>query len=87
VLLTAATVAPWRTVLRHSKPPWQVRIIELQVPNDLVVPEPVVYEANGCATFPIPDTCVLKVPSDAGIIHTTMFSYAPVSEKLTEWLA
>lgn len=57
-----------------------------QTPNDLVVPEPGVYEANGSAAFPIPDVRVLKVPRNAGVIHTTVFGYAPVTGKLLEWL-
>jgi hypothetical protein len=29
---------------------------------------------------------MLKIPSNAGVIHTTVFGYEPVSGKLTEWL-
>lgn len=57
-----------------------------QTPNDLVVPEPGVYGANGSEAFPILDAHVLKLPSNAGVMHTTVFGYAPVTEKLTEWL-
>jgi hypothetical protein len=62
------------------------RVFE-HVPNDLVVPEPGVYDSNGSAAFPIPDTRLYRVPSSAGIIHTTVFGYPPVGEKLVEWLA
>jgi hypothetical protein len=55
-------------------------------PNDMVVPQPGVFDANGCEAFPIPDASVLKIPSNAGVIHTTMFGYPPVNGKLTEWL-
>jgi pimeloyl-ACP methyl ester carboxylesterase len=75
-----------RTLLTGAANAVVDRVFE-QVPNDIVVPEPGVYEANGCMTFPIPDTRVLKVPSNAGVIHTTMFGYPPVSAKLAEWLA
>jgi pimeloyl-ACP methyl ester carboxylesterase len=64
-----------------------VDLVFEKVPNDIVVPEPGVFGANGSTIFPIPDTRVLKVPSNAGVIHTTMFDYPPVSGKLTEWLA
>ncbi len=55
--------------------------------NDLVVPELGVYGQNGCAGFPIPDTHLLKVSPNEGIMHTTMFGYAPAVSKLMEWLA
>ncbi|MFZ7128100.1 MAG: esterase/lipase family protein [Desulfobacterales bacterium] len=58
-----------------------------KVPNDLVVPTPGVYGANGCTAFPIEDMRCLKVPVDAGIIHTTLFGYPPVMNRLVEWLA
>jgi hypothetical protein len=58
-----------------------------KVPNDLVVPTPGVYGANGCTAFPIEDMRCLKVPIDAGIIHTTLFGYPPVMNRLVEWLA
>ncbi|MBR1247510.1 hypothetical protein JQ609_11250 [Bradyrhizobium sp. AUGA SZCCT0169] len=61
------------------------RVFE-KVPNDLVVPEAGVYEENGCMTFPIPEMRLLKVPSSAGVIHTTVFGYPPLSGKITEWL-
>jgi hypothetical protein len=61
------------------------RVFE-QTPNDLVVPEPGVYGTNGSAAFPIPDQRLPRIPSDAGIVHTTMFGYPPLSAKLTEWL-
>ena len=52
------------------------------VPNDLVVPEPGVYDANGSGAFPIPEKHLLLVPSTAGIIHTTMFRYPKAAEKI-----
>jgi pimeloyl-ACP methyl ester carboxylesterase len=54
--------------------------------NDLVVPESGVYSKNGSGAFPIADARLLRVASSAGVIHTTVFGHAPVSEKLTEWL-
>jgi pimeloyl-ACP methyl ester carboxylesterase len=57
-----------------------------QVPNDLVVPEPGVYGGNGNAAFPIADTRRLLVPVNAGIIHTTLFSYPPGMDRLQDWL-
>jgi hypothetical protein len=62
------------------------RVFE-QVPNDLVVPEPGVYGANGNAAFPIPGVRLLQVVPDAGVVHTTLFGYSATSEKLVEWLA
>jgi hypothetical protein len=56
------------------------------VANDLVVPEPGVYGANGTASFPIPDARLLKAPPADGIIHTTIFGYPPATAKLLEWL-
>ncbi len=56
-------------------------------PNDLVVPEPGVYDANGGSGFPIDAGRVMKVPPEAGILHTTFFGYAPAIERLTQWLA
>ncbi|HEY9145228.1 MAG TPA: hypothetical protein VIN36_00940 [Thiobacillus sp.] len=61
------------------------RVFE-QVPNDLVVPEPGVYGGNGNAAFPIAETRRLLVPVDAGIIHTTLFSYPPAMDRLQDWL-
>jgi len=58
-----------------------------QAPNDLVVPEFGVYGANGSLAFPIPSERILRLPSDAGIMHTTLFGYPLVSEKLVKWLA
>ncbi|MGV8991223.1 MAG: esterase/lipase family protein [Thiobacillus sp.] len=56
------------------------------VPNDLVVPEPGVYGLNGSPAFPIEESRCLQVPDDAGIIHTTLFSYPPVMDRLRDWL-
>ncbi len=61
------------------------RVFE-QVPNDLVVPEPGVYGENGNAAFPIAEARRLLVPFDAGIIHTTLFSYPPAMDRLQNWL-
>jgi hypothetical protein len=55
--------------------------------NDLVVPEPGVYGANGSGAFPIPDERLLRVKNDAGVIHTTFFGHAPAWRKVAEWLA
>lgn len=57
-----------------------------QVPNDLVVPEPGVYGANGSAGFPIADARCLRVPGDAGVSHTTLFGYPPAQRRLEGWL-
>lgn len=57
------------------------------VPNDLVVPEPGVYDANGNGAFPIPDSRRFQVPPEAGMIHTTIFGYPQVADKIVEWLA
>jgi hypothetical protein len=56
------------------------------VRNDLVVPEPGVFGENGNAAFPIPTSRVMQVPADQGVIHTTLFGYAPTSARLLEWL-
>ena len=61
------------------------RVFE-KVPNDLVVPEPGVYGANGSPAFPINDTRCFLVPGDQGVIHTTLFGYGPTSDRLQEWL-
>lgn len=61
------------------------RVFE-QVANDLVVPEPGVYGANGSGAFPIPDARLVKVPAGAGVVHTTLFGYLATSQKLIEWL-
>jgi len=55
--------------------------------NDLVVPEPGVYSANGSGAFPIPDERLFRVKNDAGVIHTTFFGHAPAWRKVAEWLA
>lgn len=57
------------------------------VHNDLVVPEPGVYDANGNAAFPIPAERLLRIPSGAGVVHTTVFGHAPAIAKVAEWLA
>jgi hypothetical protein len=62
------------------------RVFE-DVGNDLVVPEPGVYGANGSGAFPIPEGRLLRVPGTAGVLHTTIFSHAPACEKIVEWLA
>lgn len=62
------------------------RVFE-QVPNDLVVPETGVYGKNGNEAFPITDTHRLLIPEDAGIIHTTLFSYPPGMDRLQDWLS
>jgi hypothetical protein len=55
--------------------------------NDLVVPEPGVYSANGSRAFPIPEDRLLKVGRDTGVIHTTFFGHPAAGAKITEWLA
>jgi hypothetical protein len=62
------------------------RVFE-DVGNDLVVPEPGVYSANGSGAFPIPEGRVLRVPAKAGVLHTTFFGHEPACAKLAEWLA
>lgn len=54
--------------------------------NDLVVPEAGVWSANGHAAFPIDAARLLRVPADAGVIHTTVFGHPPVGEALLRWL-
>lgn len=55
--------------------------------NDLVVPEAGVWSANGHAAFPIDPSRLLRVPAEAGVIHTTVFGHPPVGEALLRWLA
>jgi len=55
--------------------------------NDLVVPEPGVYTANGAAGFPISSARLLRVAPQDGIMHTTLFSHPPATGKLLEWLS
>jgi pimeloyl-ACP methyl ester carboxylesterase len=62
------------------------RVFE-DIGNDLVVPEPGVYGANGSGAFPIPEGRVLRVPANAGVLHTTLFGYEPACSKIAEWLA
>lgn len=57
-----------------------------ETPNDLVVPEPGVFAVEGCGAFPIPAQQLLRVPADAGVIHTTLFGHPPVSARLLQWL-
>ena len=54
--------------------------------NDLVVPQAGVFEENGSGAFPIPESHVLRVPADAGVIHTTLFRHPPVARTIVEWL-
>ncbi len=61
------------------------RVFE-QVPNDLVVPEPGVYGSNGSPAFPVVNTRCLQIPVDAGVTHTTLFTYPPAMDKLRDWL-
>ncbi len=56
-------------------------------PNDLVVPEEGVWSANGHAAFPIETSRCLRVPAEAGVIHTTVFAHPPVGAALLDWLA
>jgi hypothetical protein len=53
-------------------------------PNDLVVPEPGVFEAKA---FLVPVANRLQVPSQAGVIHTTLFGYPVASIRLLDWLS
>ena len=39
-------------------------------------PKPGVYSANGCGAFPIPESRLLRVRDDAGVMHTTFFGHA-----------
>lgn len=55
--------------------------------NDLVVPEPGVYKANGAAGFPISGERLFQVEAQVGMMHTTLFSHPPAAGKLTEWLS
>ena len=62
------------------------RVFE-DVGNDLVVPEPGVYSANGCGAFPIPESRLLRVPGTAGVLHTTIFLHEAAGRKMVEWLS
>lgn len=62
------------------------RVFE-DVGNDLVVPEPGVYSANGCGAFPIPESRLLRVPGTAGVLHTTIFGHEAAGRKMLEWLS
>ena len=55
--------------------------------NDLVVPERGVYDVNGCDGFPVGENRVLRLPSAAGIMHTSMFGHPEVASQLRNWLA
>jgi hypothetical protein len=54
--------------------------------NDLVVPENGVYDKNGNDGFPIATGRCLRIPGSAGVMHTTMFGYPDVVQKLNAWL-
>jgi len=57
------------------------------VANDLVVPEPGVYAANGSGAFPIDDVRrKLQLPASSGVMHTTFFGSREVREQLLRWL-
>jgi hypothetical protein len=56
------------------------------VANDLVVPEPGVWDDNGAAGFPIPAERTLRLPPGAGVVHTTLFGHPGTGERLTRWL-
>lgn len=54
--------------------------------NDLVVPEAGVYTADGVAGFPIADSRCLRLPTTAGVMHTSMFGNPDVASRLSSWL-
>ena len=56
------------------------------VPNDLVVPQPGVFEKNGGKAFPLPLDRVLQIAPSEGVMHTTLFRHRPAQEKILEWL-
>lgn len=56
-------------------------------PNDLVVPEPGVWEANGSGAFPIPSARRLQIAPAEGVLHTTLFGHAATRDRLLAWLA
>jgi hypothetical protein len=56
------------------------------VANDLVVPEPGVYGANGSGIFPIAEASVLRIPASEGVIHTTLFGYRQTADRIADWL-
>lgn len=62
------------------------RIFE-KADNDLVVPALGVYGKNGCDSFPISEDRCLKIPATAGVMHTNMFGYREVVERLNVWLS
>lgn len=55
--------------------------------NDLVVPEAGVYSGNGNPCFPVPDSRVMRIPATEGVMHTTIFQYPAIGEKIRSWLA
>jgi hypothetical protein len=54
--------------------------------NDLVVPERGVYDTNGCDSFPIEEARCLRLSTDAGVMHTSMFGHPAVATHLRDWL-
>jgi hypothetical protein len=58
-----------------------------EVANDLVVPEPGVYDKNGSEGFPIDPDHRLLFPASAGITHTSFFKHTEVADKIAQWLA
>ncbi|MCL4811411.1 MAG: hypothetical protein KJ061_02950 [Vicinamibacteraceae bacterium] len=61
------------------------RVFE-DTPNDLVVPEPGVFEVDGSGAFPIPEARRLRVPPEEGVIHTTLFGHPAAAARLLDWL-
>lgn len=54
--------------------------------NDLVVPEAGVFEVEGSRSFPIALERRLRVPPEAGVIHTTLFGHDEAAKRLLDWL-
>lgn len=56
------------------------------VPNDLVVPEPGVYAANGASGFPIQGSRLFRLDPKRGAMHTSLFAQPDVIDHLLAWL-
>ena len=55
-------------------------------PNDLVVPKPGVFQAEGAGAFAVPVEHRLQVPAAAGVIHTTLFGHREATDRILDWL-
>ena len=74
-----------RSLVTRSADALVDRVFE-QAENDFVVPEVGVYSKNGCDSFPIPMDRCFRIPASAGVMHTSMFGYRELVERLNVWL-